>query len=84
MYIIEDILMKVAKWGNSLAVRLPKKVVDELELKSGDKVVLTIDGRRTLGIARDRSREEALAELRTLQRPLPAGFKFDRDEANER
>jgi len=84
MYIIEDILMKIAKWGNSLAVRLPKDVVDELELKSGDKVVLRIDGRRTLMIARDRSREEVLDELRALQRPLPPGFKFDRDDANER
>jgi antitoxin component of MazEF toxin-antitoxin module len=28
--------MRVAKWGNSLAVRLPASVVDALELKEGD------------------------------------------------
>ena len=35
-------------------------------------------------VARDRSREMALAKIKQLQRPLPKGFKFDRDEANER
>jgi uncharacterized protein (DUF433 family) len=33
---------------------------------------------------REREREEALAQLRKLRRRLPAGFKFDREEANER
>ncbi|WP_143749548.1 AbrB/MazE/SpoVT family DNA-binding domain-containing protein, partial [Caballeronia arvi] len=28
--------MQVAKWGNSLAVRLPASVVDALDLKEGD------------------------------------------------
>jgi antitoxin component of MazEF toxin-antitoxin module len=30
---IPDSVMQVAKWGNSLAVRLPKAIVDALELK---------------------------------------------------
>jgi len=76
--------MQVSKWGNSLAVRLPKVVVEALKLKEGDDVEVVIAGKRHLQIARDRSREQALAELRALQRPLPPGFKFDRDEANER
>ena len=29
--------MRVAKWGNSLAVRLPKRLVDALSLKAGDE-----------------------------------------------
>ena len=33
----EDI-MRVAKWGNSLAVRLPKRFVDALSLKAGDEL----------------------------------------------
>jgi antitoxin MazE len=37
MYIVE-ILMRVAKWGNSLAVRLPDAVVKALKLKSGDEI----------------------------------------------
>ena len=30
--------MQVYKWGNSLAVRLPKTLVDELGLKEGDEL----------------------------------------------
>lgn len=76
--------MKVAKWGNSLAVRLPKTVVDMLELKEGDQVEITITGKRNLEAARDLTREEAMKQIRALQRPLPPGYKFDRQEANER
>jgi antitoxin MazE len=39
--------MKVAKWGNSLAIRLPAAVVDALELKEGDEVEIHVaDARR--------------------------------------
>ncbi len=76
--------MQVAKWGNSLAVRLPKAIVDALGLKAGDDIEIVIADRRRFGIARDRSRQMALAKLRQLRWPLPKGFKFDRDEANER
>ena len=76
--------MQVAKWGNSLAVRLPSAVVEALELKEGDDIEIRIAGAREFEVARDRSRERALARLRKLRRPLPAGFSFDREEANER
>jgi antitoxin MazE len=76
--------MQVAKWGNSLAVRLPAAVVEALELKEGDQITIRIAGRRDFEVSRDRSREEALEHLRKLRRPLPAGFKFDREEANAR
>lgn len=76
--------MEVAKWGNSLAVRLPRSVVDVLELKEGDEIEIVVAGTRRFEVARDRSREEALAMIRVLQRPLPKGFRFDRSEANER
>ena len=32
--------MQVAKWGNSLAVRLPADLVRELGLKEGDQIDL--------------------------------------------
>jgi antitoxin MazE len=76
--------MQVAKWGNSLAVRIPQAVVEALKLKEGDEIEITVAGARRFEIARDRRREEALKRLRALRRPLPQGFKFDRDEANER
>jgi len=76
--------MQVSKWGNSLAVRLPRAVVDALKLKEGDEIEITVAGTRRFEIAHDRRRDEALKRLRALRRPLPPGFRFDRDEANER
>ena len=76
--------MQVAKWGNSLAVRLPQALVEVLKLKEGDEVEITVAGMRKFEVGRDRRREDALKRLRALKRPLPPGFKFDRDEANER
>lgn len=38
--------VQVSKWGNSSAIRLPKAVLDELGLKPGQTVELTVkDGR---------------------------------------
>lgn len=76
--------MQVSKWGNSLAIRLPKAVVDALGLKEGDEIEVTVAGTRSVAVSLDRSRERAIAELKASKIKLPAGFKFDRDEANER
>ena len=76
--------MRVAKWGNSLAVRLPDSVVKALKLKTGDEIEIVATGARRFEVGRDRSREQALERLRKLRKPLPKGFRFDRDEANVR
>lgn len=76
--------MQVSKWGNSLAVRLPRALVEALKLKEGDNIEITIAGTRQFEISNDRRRAEALKRLRALRRPLPPGFKFDREEANAR
>jgi antitoxin MazE len=76
--------MRVSKWGNSLAVRLPDAIVKRLKLKSGDEVEIVLRGERTFQLERDTSRERALSRLRALKQPLPRGFRFDRDEANAR
>ena len=76
--------MRVAKWGNSLAVRLPDTVVKALDLKTGDEIEIVVSGTRRFEVRRDRSREQALERLRALKKPLPKGFRFDRDEANAR
>ena len=37
---------QLAKWGNSLAVRIPKAVVEEARMREGDSVVVeALDGR---------------------------------------
>jgi antitoxin MazE len=76
--------MKVARWGNSLAVRLPASVVEALELKEGDDITLEAKDKDELQIAKSPSREELIKRLRVFRGRLPADFKFDRDELNER
>lgn len=76
--------MQVAKWGNSLALRLPASVVKALKLKEGDEVEVHVAEARDFGIARKPSNEELLKRLRAFRGRLPADFKFDRDEANAR
>jgi antitoxin MazE len=49
--------MRVAKWGNSLAIRLPAAVVETLELREGDEVEVHVAGERAFDIARDRGRQ---------------------------
>ena len=73
--------MKIAKWGNSLAVRIPADVVRALNLKEGDEVDLLLrdaDGR--LEVAR---RDRLIHSLREYRGLLPAG-SFDRDAAHAR
>ena len=78
--------MKVAKWGNSLAIRLPRDVVDTLDLKEGDNIELLSRDDRSMVVekARDIDRDAFFDWLKTLRGRLPTDFKFDRDEANSR
>lgn len=76
--------MRVAKWGNSLAVRLPKAVVEALDLAEGEEIEVHVVGTRTLEIARKRDLRDLLTRLRRFRGRLPADFRFDRLEANER
>lgn len=76
--------MRVAKWGNSLAVRLPDAVVKALKLKSGDEIEIVVTGEREFQVERDKRRERALTRLRALKKVLPEGFLLDREGANAR
>ena len=76
--------MQVAKWGNSLAIRLPAAVVEALRLKEGDEIDIHIAGARDFGVARKPSRQDLLNRLRAYRGRLPRDFKFDREEANAR
>jgi len=76
--------MMLAKWGNSLAVRIPSELVEELKLKPGDKVRILRSSEHGFIVERDRSREDALEKLRDLKFELPANYRFNRDELHER
>jgi antitoxin MazE len=76
--------MRVAKWGNSLAVRLPAAVVEALALKEGDEVEIVLAGERKFRVGRKPQRNDLVERLRAFRGRLPEDFKFDRDEANAR
>lgn len=77
--------MQVSKWGNSLAVRLPKALVDELGLKEGDELNVVAAGNGAIEVeTREDQRRRAIERLASLNWTLPPDYKFDRDEANER
>lgn len=79
--------MQVSKWGNSLAIRLPAAVVEALDLKEGDQIEISVAGKRKFEVGHDAQRERALEELRKLRerrKPLPPGFRFNRDEIYDR
>ena len=76
--------MKVCKWGNSLAVRLPAGLVKALALKEGEEVELHLAGTRTFEVSKKIGGEELLAQLRRFRGRLPEDFHFDRFEANSR
>ncbi|MBO0763065.1 MAG: AbrB/MazE/SpoVT family DNA-binding domain-containing protein [Hyphomicrobiaceae bacterium] len=76
--------MQVAKWGNSLAVRLPAAVVAALGLKEGDNIEIYPVGSGAIEIGKAADRRALLARLRKYRGRLPKDFKFDRLEAHER
>lgn len=77
--------MQVAKWGNSLAVRLPAKLVAELGLAEGDEVEIVKASRERLEIEKKQARQVAIEELRALRSQLrhkiPADYRFKRSDA---
>lgn len=76
--------MQVAKWGNSLAVRLPASVVQALDLKEGDDVTIYIADERVFEILKTPTRADLIERLRALRGTIPSDFKFERADANER
>jgi len=76
--------MKFAKWGNSIAVRIPADVVAKLGISPDEEAQIRVTGEHSFEISRDRSRLEAIEAIRKLARPLPPGYKFNRDEIYDR
>jgi len=66
--------LQIAKWGNSLAVRLPVDAVRRLGLREGDSIdaQVTADGGLTLRSA-SWSRRAFAAELEAARSLLPMG-----------
>lgn len=79
--------MQIGRWGNSLAVRLPKELVARFGLKEGEELDTTgleqtLEAERVS--QRLLAREEALRRIAETRWKLPPDWKFDREEANSR
>ena len=77
--------MQVAKWGNSLAIRLPASLVRRLKLQPCDEVDLveasSSNDKPTLAVVPKRSRRELVDDLRAYAGRLPQNYVFQRDDA---
>jgi antitoxin MazE len=68
---------QLSKWGNSLAVRIPKTAADQAALREGDRLELSVakDGAVTLRPVRGKLALAALlAEITPENRPTEADF----------
>ena len=63
--------VRVSRWGNSLAIRLPKAAVASLEVREGEPIDLAIEGKRVvLRASRPRyTLEELVAAMRPEHAP---------------
>ena len=75
--------MQIAKWGNSLAVRLPIDLVRKLGLQEGDQIDLVADD-GAMKVQRQPRAEEVLERLRRFRGKLPAAERLSRDATHER
>ena len=79
-----EYIMRVSKWGNSLAIRLPKALAEDLGLKPGDELELVSATSKRVVVAKDERRRLAVERMRERAWPMPEGYVFNRDEANVR
>lgn len=76
--------MILEKVGDKLTVTVPADVAEALGLHAGDRVTLHRDASGETGEAKAVAVRDAIAAIRSLARPLPPGYRFDREEANAR
>lgn len=76
--------MMVSRWGNSLGVRLPRALVDDLGLKPGDELEVVAATATRIEVAKDARRAQAIDRMRARGLRFPEGYAFDRHEANTR
>jgi len=76
--------MRVTRWNDALAVQIPDDVAKSLDLKEGDEVDLSLRPGENGSPVSEEERQQALEYIKSRKWKLPEGWKFDRDEANER
>jgi antitoxin MazE len=76
--------MKLAKWGNSFAFRVPAELMKRMNLTPDEDFLFRQTGEDSFEIIRDRRRQEALEKMRKLRFVLPDDYVFNREELHER
>lgn len=76
--------MKFAKWGNSIAIRIPADVVAKLGISPDEEAQIRVTGEHSFEISRDRTRQEAIEKMRKLRFVVPDDYVFNRDEIYDR
>jgi len=75
--------LKIGKWGNSLAVRLPNALVRQLCVQEGSVLHTEVLGAQTLGISASSpapTRRELVAQLRVMHAAMPPTRPVTREE----
>ena len=65
------------KWGNSVGVRLPKPMLEQVGLKEGAEVVVSVEGNRLVIRGRHPTLAELLAQCKPENRPDPIDWGPD-------
>jgi len=78
---MESILL-ASRWGNSLAVRLPKKLVEQMQLSAGDELAVVETSKGEIMVEKIDRRAAFLKQMEQFRWSSPEGYRFDRDEAN--
>jgi antitoxin MazE len=74
--------LEVSESRGKLSLLLPEDIAAAMNLKHGDRIDVDLHGQQ---IEQSPSlRRQHLASLRKYRGRLPAGFKFDRHDANSR
>lgn len=77
--------MHISKWGNSLAVRLPKKLCEDMNLEEGDQIqLIRTTKERVFEVIPNKSADQIFREIRRLRGALKSNEHLTRDESNER
>jgi len=69
--------MLVAKWGNSLAIRIPSNVIDVLDLKEGDDVEVLVWDSKGFALAKTVRNKQIRERILERDVTLPEDFNFD-------
>jgi antitoxin MazE len=73
--------MKISKWGNSLAIRIPVEVAEQAGLKDGDEATVSLTSDNVIQIrSGEQRRREAIEAIRRMRVKLPEGYVFRRSD----